>query len=132
MSTVDPTTAFCRALSEYGLHPAEILWDGRIHRFPGKGKAKKNPRNKSAYYIGFEDRAGGVFGDYSQGLEKVVWQTGRDRPPTKAEREEWARKDREAAKRQAAARVRAAKEVHAAWDAAVPANTTTLHPYLPS
>ena len=132
MNTVDPTTAFRRTLSEYGLRPDEILWDRCIHHFPGKGKAQKNPRNKSAYYIGFEDRAGGVFGDYSQGLEKVVWQMKQDHPPTKEERAEWARQDAERSKRQAEARTRAAEEVVAAWEAAVPANRHTIHPYLES
>ena len=127
MTTIDPTTAFCRALSEFGLHPVEILWDRRIHHFPGKGK---NEKNKSAWYIAFEDRSGGMFGDYSQGLDKTPWQMKRDRDPTPAERQEWARKDAEAAKRQAAARARAASEVQAAWKAAVPANTAKTHPYL--
>ena len=130
MTNTDPTIAFHRALSEYGLHPDEILWDSRIHHFPGKDKAEKSPRNKSAWYIAFEDRAGGVFGDYSQGLEKVPWQMKRHRAPTLAEREEWKRKDAKIAKRQAEARARAGKEVQAAWDAAVPANTANVHPYL--
>ena len=130
MTNTDPTIAFHRALSEYGLHPDEILWDSRIHHFRGKDKAEKSPRNKSAWYIAFEDRAGGVFGDYSQGLEKVPWQMKRHRAPTLAEREEWKRKDAKIAKRQAEARARAGKEVQAAWDAAVPANTANVHPYL--
>ena len=127
----DPDTAFRRKLSEYGLDPGgPMLFDRRIHHFPGRGKAEKSPRNKSAYYIGFEDRSGGVFGDYSQGLEKVVWQMKRDKPPTKEEREEWARQEAERAKRQAEVRARAAREVAAAWKAAVPANKHTIHPYL--
>ena len=54
----------------------------------------------------------------------------RDRPPTKEEREEWARHDAERAKRQAEAHARAAKEVTTAWEAAVPANRHKIHPYL--
>ena len=116
-------------MSEYGLDPGPISWDRRVHHFPGKGKAEKN---KSAWYVAFDDRTGGVFGDYSQGLPEkgIPWQMKRDRPPTKAEREEWARRDRESLKRQAKARKRATAEVQAAWEAAVPANRTSAHPYL--
>ena len=128
----NPDTAFRRKMSEFGLDPGPIIWDRRVHHFPGKDKAEKNPRNKSAWYVGFDDRTGGMFGDFSQGLpdKGIPWQMKRDRPPTKAEMEEWARKDREAAKRQAEARARATNEVQAAWKAAVPANTANVHPYL--
>lgn len=126
----DPDTAFRRKMSEYGLDPGPIIWDRRVHHLPGKGKAEKNPKNKSAWYVGFEDRTGGMFGDFSQGLEEVNWQMKRDRPPTPAEKEEWARQDRERAKRQAEARAKATAEVQAAWNAAVPANTANIHPYL--
>ena len=129
----DPDTAFRRKMSEYGLSPGPIIWDRRLHHFPGKGKAEKNPRNKQAWYFTFDDRTGGQFGDFSQALpdKGLNWQMKRDKPPpTKAEMEEWARKDREAAKRQAKARARATKEVPAAWKAAVPANTANVHPYL--
>ena len=132
MSTIDPTTAFRRTLSEYGLRPDEILWDRCIHHFPGKGKAQKNPRNKSGWYVGFRDRCGGQFGDFSQGMpaKGIPWQMKRDKPPTEAEREHWKHQDAKPTKRQVAARTRAAEEVGAAWEAAVPANRTNVHPYL--
>ena len=128
----DPDTAFRRKMSEFGLDPGPIIWDRRVHHFPGEDKAEKNPRYKSAWYVGFSDRSGGMFGDFSQALEQVTWQMKRDRPPTRAEIEEWARLDRENAKRQAEARARATNEVQAAWDAAEPANRVHLHPYLES
>ena len=126
----DPDTAFRRKMSEFGLYPEAILWDGCLHHFPGKGKAERYPSNKSGWYVAFDDRTGGFFGDSSQALEEVNWHIKRDRPPPRAEIEEWARLDRKAAKRQAKARKRAMEEVQAAWDAAVPANTANRHPYL--
>ena len=127
---LNPDTAFRRRMSESGLYPDTILWDGCLHHFPGKGKAERYPSNKSAWYVAFDDRTGGFFGDSSQALEEVNWHIKRDRPPTRAEIEEWARLDRKAAKRQAKARKRAMEEVQAAWDAAVPAATANRHPYL--
>ena len=50
-----PTTAFRHVLSQYGLYPDEILWDDRPHRFPGRDK--NNPKNTSAWYVAFVDRA---------------------------------------------------------------------------
>ena len=128
----DPDIAFRRKMSEYGLYPGLIEWDGRIHHFPGKGEAEKNPRNKSGWYVGFRDRCGGQFGDFSQGMpaKGIPWQMKRDKPPTEAEREHWKHQDAKPTKRQVAARTRAAEEVGAAWEAAVPANRTNVHPYL--
>ena len=124
-----PTTAFRRVLSQYGLNPDEILWDHRLHRFPGKDK---NPKNKSAWYVAFVDRRGGSFGDFSQGLEKINWAANGDHAPTKYEREEWRRRDKARAKKRANERARAAREVQAAWKAGVAADLLPLHPYLAS
>ena len=128
----DPDTAFRRKMSEYGLYPGLIKWDERVHHFPGKGEAEKDPRNKSGWYVGFRDRCGGQFGDFSQGMpaKGIPWQMKRDKPPTEAEREHWKHQDAKPTKRQVAARTRAAEEVGAAWEAAVPANRTNVHPYL--
>ena len=126
----NPTTAFRRVLSQYGLNPDEILWDNLLHRFPGRDK--KSPKNKSAWYVAFVDRRGGSFGDFSQGLDKVNWAANGDRAPTKHEREEWRRRDKARAKQRAKERARAAREVQAAWEAGVAADLLPLHPYLAS
>ena len=128
-SDQDPDASFrARMREDLGIDPGSIIWDNKPHRFPGKDK---NTRNDAAWYRAFSDRAGGVFGDHSQGTptKGLKWQLKRDKPPTAEEREEWARerKRREAAK--IAAQERAVEECGAAWEAASPA-TRGGHPYL--
>ena len=104
-----------------------IRWDRKTYKFPGKGKGA---RNKSAWYVGFDCRSGGQFGDFSQGTpaKGINWQLDGDSPPvTPEQRAKWA-KDKVDRERQKLERQRiAAQEVRAALHAGVAA---TDHPYL--
>ena len=58
--------AFQDAIRLAGLIPPDIIEPGKFHRFPGEGKSKSNT---AAWCKLFDDRAGGVFGDHSTGLD---------------------------------------------------------------
>ena len=124
---LDPTAGLLHALAHYGLHPTQIIWNGAIHRFPGKGK---NKRSKAAWYVAYPDRRGACFGDFSQGLTQVNWQAKPKRPPTQADWDAWKRQDKERAKARAEKMALARNEVEAAWDAAKVVREHDLHPYL--
>ena len=132
-SPSDPDASIRAFMHEtLGIDPGRpITWNGKIHRFPGKGK---NSKNDAGWYRAFEDRRGGVFGDHSQGVSNpgIPWQMKREQytPQTPEQREQWRKAKEEQAMRKAEKQDRAAKEVQAAWKAAVPANKANLHPYL--
>ncbi|MCP4995267.1 MAG: hypothetical protein GY934_16040 [Gammaproteobacteria bacterium] len=58
------------AMLDAGLIPPQYITPGKINRFPG---ADKKQSNTAGWCMLFDDLAGGVFGDWSTGLQ-VVWQ----------------------------------------------------------
>ncbi len=100
------------AIRDAGLEPPEPIEPGRVIRFPGAGK---RPGNRSAWCYLFPDGKGGVFGDWSSGLNHV-WQSPHHQRRTEAERAEFrrqlqlarakARRQREHEHAQAASRAR--------------------------
>lgn len=109
------------------LSPGDIVWDGAFHRFPGAGKKGSN---KSGWYKAFPDRKGGVFGDYSTGVQ-VNWQADRSSEPTDSMRAEWATEDARRKEVRKEAEVKAIAEVQLVWKNAIKSPAKVLkHPYL--
>lgn len=79
---------FRDAMRVHGLEPPGVIESGRLHRFPGAGR--KNGDDAGWCKL-FPDEGGGVFGDFSTGLDEV-WQAKRAKPFTAAERETFRRK----------------------------------------
>lgn len=84
---MSPAEQFRDAIRAAGLVPPDIIEPGRFYRFPGDGK---RDGNKAAWCKLFDDGLGGVFGDFSSGLDQH-WQAARERPMTQAERDAWRR-----------------------------------------
>lgn len=91
----NPVEEFKNAIPAAGLEPPKSIEPGIWYRFPGHGK---KPSNKAAWCKLFEDRRGGVFGDYSTGMNET-WQAARENPLTPAEQDELKRQY-EAARRE--------------------------------
>lgn len=66
-----------------GLTPPDHIEPGRFLKFPGH---QKSTSNKAGWCFLFEDMRGGVFGDYSTGMERN-WQASNSAPYTSAERD---------------------------------------------
>lgn len=81
MNTIDQ---FKAAMLAVGLTPPDVIEPGKEHRFPGAGKSVKN---KAAWCFMFDDMLGGVFGDFSSGMEQINWQAQNTKPYTEAERQ---------------------------------------------
>ena len=65
---------FAEYMTSFELVPPDHIPAGEWIRFPGVGKGANN---KSAWAFLFPDRQGGVFGDYSSGLDSQIWQAER-------------------------------------------------------
>ena len=78
----DPTEQFRQAIAAAGLQPPETIEPERWYKFPGYQKSAKN---KAAWCFMFHDMRGGVFGDFSSGIEST-WQAINTVPYTEAER----------------------------------------------
>ena len=79
----DPIEQFRRAMAAAGLTPPDTIVPGHLHKFPG---LQKNAKNKAAYCLMFDDMRGGVFGDFSSGME-TTWQAEKSTYYTVTERE---------------------------------------------
>ena len=73
---------FRTTLLAAGLIPPKVIKPGRFHRFPG---VEKKPGDDAGWCKLFEDGCGGVFGDFSSGLDGH-WQVETERPNSEAER----------------------------------------------
>jgi putative DNA primase/helicase len=124
-------TFFRQAVAEHGLNPpAEIIPDGRIHRFSSNGKRG----DLSCWYVLYPNegrRPVGVFGDWRQGFNQT-WTMDGTNTLTEAEKQDLKAKMKaliEADKQaKQAAHAAAALTCTARWDGAAPANNH--HPYL--
>ena len=74
---------FRDAIMADGLTPPDHIEPGRFLKFPGH---QKSASNKAAWCILFDDLRGGMFGDYSTGMEGT-WQASNSNPYTTAERD---------------------------------------------
>ena len=134
-SDQDPDASFrARMRDRLGIDPGgPIKWDRKTHRFPGKGKNGRPDQKKCGWYVGFEDRKGGQFGDHSQGYSKpgFNWQLNNGKnyePPSEEERARWKAAKTEQDRRKRELQERAAVEVNAALQASVKPKAS--HPYL--
>ena len=80
---MDAIAQFKQAIEAAGLTAPDTIIPGQRHKFPG---FQKNGKNKAAYCFMFDDMRGGVFGDFSSGME-TTWQAANSKPYTAAERE---------------------------------------------
>ncbi len=79
----DNIDQFRQAIESAGLAAPADIQPGRWIKFPGYQKGAKN---RAGWCFMFDDMRGGVFGDYSTGMESN-WQAGDAKPYTEAERE---------------------------------------------
>lgn len=119
---------FRDAILAAGLTPPPYIERGRLHRFPGQGKRRKN---RAGWCLLFPDMKGGIFGDWSTGYTET-WQAQRHRPMTAAERAAFDRMVKAAKAKaraeQAARHSEAAQRAQAIWNSAKAAPAD--HPYL--
>lgn len=120
--------AFRDAISAAGLTPpAEIIGDGKLHRFSSNGR----PKDESGWYKFFDDdRPAGAFGCWRSDLSST-WKSDNPRQFTQAERDAYKQRMREVEAERAAELVEAhrhaASEAARMWAAAKPAE---VHPYI--
>ena len=127
---IDPTVELLQAMAECGLHPKDIHWDSRFHRFPGIDQT--GSRGDNGWVKAFADQRGAIFGD---NRTKEQWKWPGDHPEWKekmqhAERlsaEEVERRRKEKRKERAEAAKKATAKIEDTWNRAKPCPN---HPYL--
>jgi putative DNA primase/helicase len=116
---------FKAAIEATGLTPPDHITPGKIVRFPGLNKPFKN---KDAWCLLFEDGLGGVFGDFSSGINST-WQALRKQSYSVAERQAFEEKVRavrnEREQQKAIDQSRAAIQANKRWDLAKVCDTAT-------
>jgi len=119
---------FANAIRDAGYEPPEVIEAGKFHRFAGYDK---KPSNKAGWCRLFEDLQGGVYGDFSTGLEGT-WHIKREKPYSAAEKKQFRRQVSEtrikAKSRLKIVRADAAKKAGQIWQRSTSASAT--HPYL--
>ncbi|MGZ4999380.1 MAG: toprim domain-containing protein, partial [Methylomonas sp.] len=73
---------FKTAIQVHGLQPPDMIQPGKMHRFPGYDKKRGDD---AGWCKLFDDLRGGVFGDFSTGLDEH-WQAQNERTYTAEER----------------------------------------------
>ena len=123
----DPIEQFCQAMTAAGLKAPDHIEPGRVIKFPGH---QKSGSNKAAWCFMFDDLRGGVFGDYSTGMEGT-WQASNSAPYTPAERQAHLANIKAAkAQRQADETARNQDEADKAAIRWCGASSACAHPYL--
>jgi putative DNA primase/helicase len=79
----DALESFKTAIQAHGLQPPDTIQPGKMHRFPGFDKKRGDD---AGWCKLFDDRRGGVFGDFSTGLDEH-WQAEIERTSTAEERQ---------------------------------------------
>lgn len=74
--------SFKTTIQAHGLQPPDTIQPGKMHRFPGYGK---KPGDDAGWCRLFDDLRGGVFGDFSTGLDEH-WQIETEHTYTAEER----------------------------------------------
>ena len=121
----DPTVSLRHAMARSRLRPKSIIWDGRIHRFPGQGKSKGD----SGWYVAYPERTNAVFGDWSAGLRET-WKTDETTKPDKQTLDEWKAEQKRRDEQQKKRRAEAFERVNLLWTNAT--KPTASHGYLKS
>jgi len=85
---VNVSELFRAAMLTAGLNPPKVIEKGRFHRFPGIDKGRDDD---SGWCKLFDDGRGGVFGDFSSGLDGH-WQADIERQHSDEEREAFRRR----------------------------------------
>ena len=119
----DPTAELLAAMAADDLHPKQIIWDSSFHRFPGVGQ---KGRGDNGYVKAYLDQRGAIYGDNRTKLFRK-WQMEGLAKLTAEERQEFKRKQDEAAKQRRKDAIAAQKRVDALWDRGKPCEN---HPYL--
>lgn len=120
--------AFRDAIAAAGLTPpAEIIGDGKLHRFSSNGR----PKDESGWYKFFDDdRPAGAFGCWRSDLSST-WKSSEPRQFTQVEREAYRQRMREAEEARAQeirdGNAQARMDAERLWAKAQPSDT---HPYL--
>ncbi|WAR44288.1 DUF3987 domain-containing protein [Methylomonas rapida] len=124
---VNAVESFKTAIQAHGLQPPDTIQPGKLHRFPGYDKGRGND---AAWCKLFDDLRGGVFGDFSTGLDEH-WQAETERTYTAEERAAFKQRiDAERQQRQAEElRQHEAVAKHAAELLAGALSDPTQHPY---
>lgn len=114
---------FIEAIRAADLEPPEHIVPGKLHRFPG---ADKRRGNKAAWCKLFEDGLGGVFGDFSTGLEGT-WQAKRDYADAETAAFKHSAEHQRQETKETAEKDRQKEKALKRWQSASPINA---HPYL--
>ena len=129
MLNVDPTEELLAAMAECGLHPRDIHWDSRFHRFPG---IDQTGRGDNGWVKAFADQRGAIFGD-NRTKEQWKWPGGspewkeKMKHAEKLSAEEVDRRRKEARKERAKAAEKATAKIKDTWNRA---KRCPNHPYL--
>lgn len=120
--------AFRERMQSIGLEPPEQLEPNKFHRFPGIGKQN----GTDGFCLLFHDLQGGIFGDWSSGINPTTWQAKSAKPRQAAERAAFKRQVEASRKLANEQRTReneqAAEQALQRWNDAQPADPG--HPYL--
>lgn len=124
---VNAVESFKTAIQAHGLQPPDTIQPGKLHRFPGYDKKRGND---AGWCKLFDDLRGGVFGDFSTGLDEH-WQVESERNYSAEERAAFKQRiEAERQQRQAEElRQHEAAAKHAAELLAGALSDPTQHPY---
>lgn len=125
---VNAVESFKTAIQAHGLQPPDTIQPGKLHRFPGYDKGRGND---AAWCKLFDDLRGGVFGDFSTGLDEH-WQAETERNTYTAEEREAFKQRLETERQQRQAeqlRQHEAVAKHASELLAAALSDPTQHPY---
>ena len=121
---------FREAMKEQGLHPEEIISDGKIHRFSSNGK----PHVKAGWYVLLNDGPflAGAFGNWRSGNGSIPWSEKAESSMSAVERNTFQAAMNETRRLReeslASVRDKAAKKASSIWEGAKAASVD--HPYL--
>ncbi len=120
---------FAQRMAEHGLHPNEIVADGKLRRFDGPDEKRGK---RSGWYVLHDDGLpAGSFGDWRTGLSET-WSAKPDHAMTNAERQAHRQRIQQAKAQAEAERVQVAEAAAAKcaelWHVA--GNVDVMHPYI--
>ncbi len=124
-ASLPPAEQFRVAMLErLGAAPADVIADGRMHRFP----TSKKKRDTAGWYVFFMDGIpAGEFGDWRTDI-RHKWCAKRASEMSPAEKKQFAQQSAERERKAAEIREQTARNARSRWDSAKPASES--HPYL--
>ena len=117
-----PTEELLQAMAGDDLHPKQIIWDSKFHRFPGVGRKKGD----SGFYKAYVDQRGAIYGCNRTKLSRKWTMKGLE-PLTDEERKVIERRRKDAEKQAKKDAIAAQKRIAELWAKAEPCEN---HPYL--